>query len=94
MIEVLNAGLQTTIQAGVREGHRHFGVPGSGPADLLSMSLANRLVGADATQPVFEMTLTGASFRFHSAMIVSVTGCVTEWCRSAHACLHSGISGR
>ncbi len=74
MIEVLNAGLQTTIQAGVRAGHRHFGVPGSGPADPLSMSLANRLVGADATQPAFEITLTGASFCFHSSMMVSVTG--------------------
>lgn len=74
MIEVLNAGLQTTIQAGVRAGHRHFGVPGSGPADPLSLSLANRLVGADELQPAFEMTLTGATFRFRSSMMVAVTG--------------------
>ena len=44
-VRILRAGLQTTIQALPRRGLRHMGVPQSGPADPLSMALANHLVG-------------------------------------------------
>ena len=45
-IRVLEAGMQTTIQAGPRSGLRHLGVPSCGAADPLSLALANRLVSA------------------------------------------------
>jgi len=61
-IRILKAGLQTTIQAQPRNGFRHMGVPSSGPADALSMALANRLVGNDLLAPALEVTLTGVSF--------------------------------
>ena len=74
LLEVLDAGLQTTIQAGPRRGLRHVGVPSCGPADPLSFALANRAVGNALDAPGLEVTLTGASFRALTDAVVAVTG--------------------
>lgn len=71
---VRNPGMQTTLQGRLRENYRHFGVPWSGPADPLSLSLANRLVGAPADQLGLEITLTGAEFEFTEAVSFALTG--------------------
>lgn len=73
-IEVLQPGLQTTLQAGIRAGYRHFGVPWSGPADPLSMALANRLVGKSPTETALEITLSGMKVRFQDKSGFAVTG--------------------
>ncbi len=73
-LEVLKPGPQTTIQSAPRTGQRHLGVPSSGPADPLSMALANRLVGNDLLAPALEITLGGMSLRFHSNTAVALTG--------------------
>ena len=78
MIEVLKSGVQMTLQGDVRSGLRHFGVPGAGPADPLSMSLANRLVGASCVQTAVEMTLTGGAFRFDVACDIALTGAPSD----------------
>ena len=75
-ISVLKAGLQTTLQAHGRSGYRYFGMPWSGPADQLSMSLANRLVGNSPSATAIEMTLMGGSFEFHCDTSIAVTGAV------------------
>ncbi|MEO1041733.1 MAG: biotin-dependent carboxyltransferase family protein [Pseudomonadota bacterium] len=64
-IDVLTAGIQTTLQAGLRRGHRHWGVPWSGPADALSCALANRSIGNQLDAPALEITygLFGSVFR-------------------------------
>ena len=74
MIVVEKPGLQTTIQARPRRGQRHLGVPASGPADPLSMALANRLVGNSCFVAALETTLTGVTLRFHCDTFVAVTG--------------------
>lgn len=73
-VVVLKSGLQTTIQSSPRLGQRHLGVPASGPADALSMALANRLVGNDLFAPALEVTLSGLSLRFESHASVAITG--------------------
>ncbi len=73
-IQVLNPGLQTTIQATPRIGMRHLGVPASGAADPLSMALANRLVGNDLLAPALEVLLAGMSFRVEVMMQIAITG--------------------
>ncbi len=73
-IQVLNPGLQTTIQAAPRVGMRHLGVPMSGAADPLSMALANKLVGNDLLAPALEVTLAGMSFRADVNTQVAITG--------------------
>ena len=45
MLVVKKPGLQSTLQGAPRMGYRHLGVPYAGPADDLSMALANHLVG-------------------------------------------------
>ncbi len=78
MIEILDGGLQTTLQDGGRPGYRHFGVPLSGYADRLSAALANRLVGKDVTASLLEITLTGFTTRFGEATQISITGAATK----------------
>jgi len=71
---VTHAGLQTTIQAQPRVGCRHLGVPLCGPADPLSMALANRLLGNPSLTPALELTLSGFAARFESDSRIAVTG--------------------
>jgi biotin-dependent carboxylase-like uncharacterized protein len=73
-IVVEKPGLQTTIQAHPRHGQRHSGVPASGPADPLSMALANKLVGNSSLACALETTLTGVTLRFRCSTIIAVTG--------------------
>jgi biotin-dependent carboxylase-like uncharacterized protein len=73
-VQVLKAGLQTTVQAGPRRGQRHLGVPASGAADPLSLALANRLVGNTPLTAALETTFTGVALRFERDGFVAVTG--------------------
>ena len=84
-LRVEKGGLQTTIQGRPRTGKRHLGVPASGPADPLSMALANRLVGNAAFVPALEATLTGVTLRFGSDTHVAVTGAVAK-------CMLNGVT--
>ena len=77
-VRVLRAGLQTTIQASPRRGLRHMGVPQSGPADPLSMALANHLVGNALLAPALEATLTGADVEFETETWFAVSGAASE----------------
>lgn len=73
-IEVKKPGLQTTIQGRPRTGIRHLGVPASGPADPLSMALANRLVGNSPFVAALETTLTGVTLIFDCNTAVAIAG--------------------
>lgn len=77
-IVILKAGLQTTLQGQPRTGLRHVGVPFAGPADPLSMSLANRLVGNPETATTIETTLTGVIVLFNQPMAFAVTGAESD----------------
>lgn len=73
-VRILRAGLQTTIQAEPRTGMRHLGVPQSGPADALSMALANHLVDNPLLAPALETTLTGVDLQFETECWFAITG--------------------
>ena len=77
-IHVRKAGLLTTVQGAPRSGLRHLGVPASGPADPLSMALANRLVGNDLLAPALEANLIGPTLEFESETAFAVTGARAE----------------
>ena len=79
-IQVIEPGLQSTVQGLPRLGLRHLGVPASGAADPLSMALANRLVGNHLLAPALEITLTGISLRLQCSVSVAITGAIAE-CR-------------
>jgi biotin-dependent carboxylase-like uncharacterized protein len=78
-------GLQTTVQAHPRIGQRHLGVPASGPADPLSMALANKLVGNSSFDAAIETTLTGVTLRFRCDTFIAVTGATARCTLNGHA---------
>ena len=73
-LTIRQPGVQTTLQGAPRVGHRHLGVPASGPADPLSMALANRLVGNASDATAIEITFGGAVIRFDAPVSFAVTG--------------------
>jgi biotin-dependent carboxylase-like uncharacterized protein len=73
-LEVLDAGLLTTVQDLGRRGYAHFGVARSGAADRTSLRLGNRLAGNDAAAAGLEILGGGATFRADGRIVVAVTG--------------------
>jgi biotin-dependent carboxylase-like uncharacterized protein len=73
-LAILQPGVQATLQGAPRIGSRHLGVPTSGPADPLSMALANRLVGNASDATAIEITFGGAAIRFDAPVSFAVTG--------------------
>ncbi|WP_297325009.1 urea carboxylase [Nitrosomonas sp.] len=74
-IDVLNAGVQTTIQDYPgRIGYWHVGVPPSGPMDSLAFRFANRLVSNPEDSAGLEITLAGPTLRFNCDSIIAICG--------------------
>ncbi len=73
-LSVIDPGLQSSVQAGARTGFRHAGVPAGGPADAVSMALANRLVGQPPEAASIEIAYGPAAFRFGSDVQIAVAG--------------------
>lgn len=76
--EVLDSGLQTTVQDQGRPGFAHLGVPRSGALDRGALAVANRLVGNPPDAAVLETTLTGCVLRARGTQVVAVTGAFAE----------------
>ena len=84
MIEVLDGGLQTTIQDGGRPGYLSRGIPPAGAQDFYSLAIANLLVGNDLTPPPLsragpgdaglEMLVKGVSLRFREETVIALAG--------------------
>jgi urea carboxylase len=74
-IEILDGGIQTTIQDYPgRLGLWAVGIPPSGPMDAYAHRVSNHLVGNAADAATVEMTLQGATIRFHSACRIALAG--------------------
>lgn len=74
-IEILQPGTHTTVQDYPgRVGYWDVGVPPSGPMDDLAFRLANRLVGNPEHAAGLEMTVSGPTLRFNSAVVFALTG--------------------
>jgi len=74
-IEVIDGGLQTTVQdVPGRTGYWNVGVPPCGPMDPLSFRLGNKLLGNADDAPGLELTLRGGSYRFRDDLAFCVTG--------------------
>jgi antagonist of KipI len=73
-IRVVKPGLFTTVQDRGRLGYAHLGISLTGAADLVSLRIANLIVGNDEYAPALEMTLLGATLEFEDRAIVAVSG--------------------
>lgn len=74
MIRVVDPGPLTTVQDRGRYGQLRYGIPPSGPVDVRSHVLANRLVGNPAAAAALECTLSGPRLAIEAACAIAVTG--------------------
>lgn len=73
--EVIQGGLETTVQDGVgREGFLRVGVPRSGPMDRPSFHLGNELLGNDPSAAGLEIQFIGPKLRFFVETLIAITG--------------------
>lgn len=75
MFEVLEGGIQTTVQDFPgRVGYLDLGTYPAGPMDHFAFRLANLLVGNAQGAAALEVTVGGLRARFHDRRAVAVTG--------------------
>lgn len=74
MIEVLRAGMLSSVQDLGRIGYRHLGVCRGGALDTLALAVANQLVGNANHAAGLEITLGPAALRFPRATRIALTG--------------------
>ena len=73
-LEILKAGLQTSVQDLGRFGAAHLGISASGASDNLAMRIGNLMVGNPENTTVIEMTLIGDTVLFHSDEFIALAG--------------------
>ncbi|HEY3599478.1 MAG TPA: biotin-dependent carboxyltransferase family protein [Paraburkholderia sp.] len=74
MIDVIRAGLLTSVQDLGRHGYRHLGVAMGGALDRLSLEVGNRLVGNRPDAAGLEITFGPTVLRFLRATRIAITG--------------------
>lgn len=67
-------GMLSTVQDLGRAGAMAWGVPHSGAADIISMRIANLLVGNDQAAAVLETTLGGVELEFLEPVVIAIMG--------------------
>jgi len=73
-INVINPGLQTTIQDLGRQLSGHLGVSSCGAADSYSFKIANLTVGNTSNEAALEMTLVGGVYQFEENVDICLSG--------------------
>ncbi|HEY6941631.1 biotin-dependent carboxyltransferase family protein [Dokdonella sp.] len=73
-IEVVRAGLLTTVQDRGRHGHAALGIGHAGAMDGVALRLANALVGNAPAAAALEICLVGPRLRFTSAATIALVG--------------------
>ncbi len=74
MLEVVDPGLQLTIQDRGRRDLAHLGVPPSGACDPWGLAVANLLAGAPPDAAAAELTLAGAELKVIETCAVGLAG--------------------
>jgi antagonist of KipI len=78
MLEVIEAGLLTTVQGAGRPAAAPLGVPNGGACDRWSLALANALLGNQPEAPALEMTLAGPRLRALRDCTIAIAGADME----------------
>ena len=73
-VNVISAGIATTIQDMGRPGYYHLGIPMGGAMDRLALRAANLLVGNDEEAAGLESVFVGPELEFTEDAIVAVCG--------------------
>ncbi len=78
VLEVVRPGLRAVVQDGGRRGVAAIGVPAAGPADPMSLAVANAMVGNRAGAGALELTGGGTRLRCLGPCHVAVVGAAPE----------------
>ena len=73
-INVVSAGIMTTIQDLGRPGYYHLGIPMGGAMDRLALRAANLLVGNDEAAAGLETVFLGPELEFTEDVVIAVCG--------------------
>lgn len=73
-VEIITAGVYSTIQDDGRFGYRNQGVPVSGFMDSISANLANSMLNNPSGSAVIESTILGPSLRFGQNTYIVICG--------------------
>jgi 5-oxoprolinase (ATP-hydrolysing) subunit C len=73
-IDVIRAGLLTSVQDLGRHGYRHLGIAMGGALDRLALEVGNRLVGNRPDAAGLEVTFGPTVLRFLRATRIAITG--------------------
>lgn len=73
-LEVLSAGVLTTVQDRGRHGIRRLGIASAGVADPFAAAAANRAVGNDDDAAVLEAALVAPTLRFLRGLAFAIAG--------------------
>lgn len=74
MIEIIQPGLQTTVQDDGRRGYQAFGVPVCGAMDWIALAQANLLAGNTPEEAALELCALGPTVRFHTDAVFALAG--------------------
>ena len=78
MLNILRAGVYTSVQDAGREGYRQSGISRCGAMDLPSLAVANLLVGNDPGAAALEITLGQVVIRFERDGWFALSGAACE----------------
>lgn len=73
-IKIIKKGLSDSIQDNGRYGYQHLGIQPSGSMDFFSAWLANKILGNDLNNPVFELHFPTSQFLFESNYTICISG--------------------
>ncbi|RZK46378.1 MAG: KipI antagonist, partial [Hymenobacter sp.] len=73
-LHIVRSGLLTTVQDLGRPSYQHLGVVVGGALDVLSLRVANLLVGNPEGAAGLEITLLGPTVRFEANLLIALTG--------------------
>jgi antagonist of KipI len=73
-IKIIKKGLSDSIQDNGRYGYQHLGIQPSGCMDYLSAWLANKILGNQLNNPVFELHFPSSQLLFENDYTICITG--------------------
>lgn len=73
-IEVIESGMQSSVQDLGRPGYRASGVPVGGAFDTLALRVGNRLLGNDEAAAGIESTVVGGIYRIDQPAVICLSG--------------------
>jgi antagonist of KipI len=73
-IRIIKKGLSDRIVDQGRYGYQDLGIQPTGPMDFLSAQLANKILGNELSNPLFELHFPTSVFEFEQNMLICISG--------------------